>query len=431
MSNLRGEMCKAVVAIGVALATPALADVPAMQGQAAPAAVVQRDQVRFTVLSPQLIRMEWSPAERFVDDPSQVFIDRTQPVPRFTTATRGGKLLIETAALRLAYTLGSGKFTATNLQISSKDKAVAFTWHPGTVETGNLQGTARTLDRFSGAVQLDTGKHLDLGQGLISRSGWHVVDDSRSFLFDDSQWRWAKKRSCAECQDLYFFGYGHHYEKALGDYAKVAGREPMPPRFAFGYWWSRYWNYSDQELRDLVTNFDRYQIPLDVMVIDMDWHRTDGLSWDQRYVKNDIFGQPVGWTGYSWNRSLFPEPTRLLQWLHSQKLKTTVNLHPASGIAADEQSYAPFAKAMGITDGGPVPFEIADKRFASNLFDITLNPARQAGDRLLVAGLAAMARIQVDAGPVQYVVAQLRLLYAGATGRRRSRHDLSSLGRAG
>ena len=48
--------------------------------------------------------------------------------------------------------------------------------------------------------------------------------------------------------DWYFFGYGHDYRKALGDYVRVAGRIPLPPRFAFGAWWSRYWSYSDQEL---------------------------------------------------------------------------------------------------------------------------------------------------------------------------------------
>ena len=50
-------------------------------------------------------------------------------------------------------------------------------------------------------------------------------------------------------QDWYFFGYGHDYQKALGDYVRVAGRIPLPPRFAFGAWWSRYWAYSDQETR--------------------------------------------------------------------------------------------------------------------------------------------------------------------------------------
>ncbi len=368
------------LALGTALTSPALAQVPAMHGRAAEGAVVRRGDVRFTVLTPRLIRMEWAPGGRFVDDPSQVFIDREQSVPRFRVTSAGGRLRIETETLRLSYKLGSGRFDAKNLEIRSKQLTPAFAWHPGDAETGNLHGTARTVDQYSGDVHIGTGKRLDLGEGLISRDGWHVVDDSKSFLFDgDPQWQWVKKRDCAECQDLYFFGYGHGYQQALGDYAKVAGPEPMPPKFAFGYWWSRYWNYSDTEMRQLVGEFERYGIPLDVMVIDMDWHRTDDLSWDPKTTKSDIFGESVGWTGYSWNRSLFPEPERFLSWLHDRKLKTTMNLHPASGIPAREDSYPAFAKAMGIKDGAPVPFEAADKKFVKNWFDITLDPLTKQG----------------------------------------------------
>jgi hypothetical protein len=380
--GLNVAWCGLALALTSIIGTTAHAEMPAMHGRAAAAAIVQRGQVRFTVLTAQLIRMEWSPDSRFVDDPSQVFIDRDQPVPHFTVTTSGGKLRIETASLQLSYVLGSGKFDARNLQIRSRKLAPAFDWHPGDPETGNLHGTARTMDRYSGDINIDSGKRLDLGQGLLSRDGWHVVDDSTSFLFDaDPRWQWAKPRGCADCQDLYFFGYGHQYQRALGDYAAVAGRQPMPPRFAFGYWWSRYWNYSDREMRDLVGDFERYQIPLDVMVIDMDWHRTDDLSWDAKYVKRDEVGESVGWTGYTWNRSLFPEPDRFLGWLHDHKLKTTLNLHPASGIPAREESYPASAKAMGVTDGAPVSFEAADKRFVQNWFDKTLDPlARQGVD---------------------------------------------------
>src|SRR6185312_10843896 len=72
--------------------------------------------------------------------------------------------------------------------------------------------------------------------------------------------------------DWYFFGYGHDYRKALGDFVRVAGRIPLPPRFAFGVWWSRYWAYSDQELDQLVRGFHENDAPLNVLVIDMDWH---------------------------------------------------------------------------------------------------------------------------------------------------------------
>lgn len=62
-------------------------------------------------------------------------------------------------------------------------------------------------------------------------------------------------------------GYGHDYKAALKDFTLFAGKMPLPPRYAFGYWWSRYWAYSNNDLRELVDDFQRYDIPLDVLVI--------------------------------------------------------------------------------------------------------------------------------------------------------------------
>lgn len=50
-------------------------------------------------------------------------------------------------------------------------------------------------------------------------------------------------------------GYGHDYKAALKDFTLFAGKMPLPPRYAFGYWWSRYWAYSDNDLRELVDDF--------------------------------------------------------------------------------------------------------------------------------------------------------------------------------
>ena len=70
-----------------------------------------------------------------------------------------------------------------------------------------------------------------------------------------------------------FFGYGHDYRKALSDYVRVAGRILCRPRFAFGTWWSRYWDYSDQEIEEIIRGFhEKSSTPLDVFVIDMGWH---------------------------------------------------------------------------------------------------------------------------------------------------------------
>ncbi len=336
-----------------------------------PKAVVTSGAARFTVLTPQMIRMEWSADGKFEDRASLVFLNRKLPVPAFTAATKGDTLVIETSALELRYKKSSGKFTAENLSVTltpqNSDKLVA--WWPGMKDTGNLKGTSRTLDGVNGSIRLEP--------GLLSRNGWTVVDDSTRLLFDNSDWAWVTSRPSGDRQDLYFFGYGHDYKSALGDYTKVAGKIPLPPRFVFGQWWSRYWAYTDKELMNLVGEFREHDLPLDVLVIDMDWH----LTFPDKKGVNDDSGHSLGWTGYTWNRSYFPEPEQFLGWAHAQGLKTTVNMHPASGVQPFEDAYPAMARAMGIdpTTKQYVKFDIANKKFAENYFKYLHYPLEKQG----------------------------------------------------
>ena len=63
--------------------------VPAADNPVAdPKAVVTVGNARFTVLTPQLIRMEWSADGKFEDHASFVFINRRLPVPKFEVDIR-------------------------------------------------------------------------------------------------------------------------------------------------------------------------------------------------------------------------------------------------------------------------------------------------------------------------------------------------------
>lgn len=81
-----------------------------------PQATITSGQARFTVLTPQLIRLEWSADSHFEDRASLVFINRRLPVPDFKTSTKGDWPQIKTANLNLRYKKSSGKFTSTNLE---------------------------------------------------------------------------------------------------------------------------------------------------------------------------------------------------------------------------------------------------------------------------------------------------------------------------
>lgn len=346
-------------------------------GMANTGAIVKpNEHVRFTVLTQGLIRMEWDSLGTFTNSASFVIVNRKLPVPSYSISNKGGWVIIKTAVLELHYKLHSGKFTAGNIWIKyTGDKHTPFTWRPGMSQKNNLKGTARTLDTYDGDTSIRHGK-LELGNGLLSKDGWFFWDDSKSLLFDNSSWPWVKQRSEKE-QDWYFMGYGHHYKLALADFTRVAGKVPLPPRYAFGYWWSRYWSYSDNELRDLMSQFKRYDVPLDVLILDMDWHLTDSMNAKSL----DEFGQRKWWTGWTWDKSLFPDPEKFLKWTESKKLEVALNLHPASGVAPFEARYGTFAKSMGFdtTAKKNIPFVASDKRFMENLFNVILRPMEKAG----------------------------------------------------
>ena len=349
---------------------------------AAPGAVVVRDQVRFTVLTPRTVRMEWAPRGRFEDHASLVFVNRRLPVPEYSVKEEEGWLHLKTKVLDLFYRLGSGKFSAGNLRIEFSMDGRKKVWRPGMPNRGNLQGTTRTLDNCEANINLGTGRPIDLGQGLVSRDGWVLIDDSKRPIFDRSDWPWVQVRPEKNAQDWYFFAYGFNYKAALHDFILIAGRVPIPPRFAFGIWWSRYWEFSDSELRELVEGFRQRNLPLDVLVVDIDWHIRFLPEWfrDGRLMR-DQAGQSAGWTGYTWDRHYFPDPKDFLDWTERQGLKVCLNLHPAAGIQPHEAVYPAMARAMGIDPATRryVPFDIVNKRFAENYMRLVLHPLEKMG----------------------------------------------------
>ena len=317
-----------------------------------PRACVVHGETRFSVLTPRLIRIEWAPDGNFDDRPTYAFPNRRAPAPPFHFAVAQDTLTLDTGALRLRRIGLRGPHSAANLSLELSVAGTINRWSPGTSDPLNLRGARRTLDGCQGQAALEP--------GLLSRSGWALHDDSAAVRFDPDT-GWVQPRPESPHQDWYFFGYGHDFRNALADYARFGGPVPLVPRWALGAWWSRYHAYSEDELRDLVAAFATHDVPLDVLVIDMDWHT------------------PRGWTGYTWNTDLFPDPPAFLAWLHDQGLRVTLNLHPADGVQTHEAVYPSFAAAMEVDPGQGVPFRIGDARFARNYFHLLHHPLEDQG----------------------------------------------------
>ncbi len=315
-----------------------------------PAAVVVGPHYRITVLTDGLVRLEHSPDGRFEDRASTFAQHRRLPVPEFRVIETDTHVEVLTSRFHLVY--DRAPFSTSGLSVSVLGGVSAYhsVWRYGDTgtDTVGLGGTARTLDMADGAIPLE--------DGVVSRQGFAVLDDSRSMVFDADGWVAPRDGSRT---DLYVFAYGHDYRDALQAFFAVSGPAPVLPRFALGNWWSRFHRYTADSYTALLDRFADEGLPFSVAVIDMDWHVTD---------VDPAIGS--GWTGYTWNRSLFGDPPAFLAALHERGLRVTLNVHPADGVRAHEEAYPAMVEALGRSGQDPVAFDVTDRAFLDAYFDV-------------------------------------------------------------
>lgn len=337
-----------------------------------PAAVVESGNARFTVLTSKMIRIEYSSTRQFEDRATFAIVNRRLPVPSFSTEESDGYLYIRTADVTLRYKIGSeikaSDKKPDNLQVTFLLNGITCTWYPGKDDALNLLGTNRTLDTAWG----DNARGK-LEKGLLSRAGWSIIDESPTATRGDGSttlpmapnadgYMWWQKAADATAIDWYFLGYGHQYKECIQDFTRVGGRVPLPPKYIFGYWYSRYWAYTQSDFQGIIRDVESNDIPMDVIIMDMDWHKS-------------------GWTGWSWNTSRIPNPTSLISFMHNHGLRTALNLHPSDGISSSEDQYRNLRTAMGFPSSytETIPWTIQDYSFARPFFDNIIRPLEKQG----------------------------------------------------
>ena len=320
--------------------------------------VVWNGQFRITVLTDSLLRVEHDLAGVFEDRPTLAFVNRRLPVPTFTLANVSGTLQLETQ--RVALSLGTD---LASLRVASRDGAFPE-WSSAAGVSDNLFGTIRSLDLLRVADLNCTrnagtrvhGELLHCAWAPLSRRGVALLDDTGNWCLapDYSFWQGPGR----DAADLYLFAYGLRFREALAAFAAVAGAAPLPLRAAVGVMHSRWYNYDDRQVREVVDAYRDRSIPLDVFIFDMDWHFK------------------YGWGGYTWDPNLFPVPEATLAELQGRGLAVGANLHDDSGVVPEEQRFEAMRAAVGWPgNASTMPFRSCSSAlFAFGLEDAVVAP---------------------------------------------------------
>lgn len=321
--------------------------------------VFQGKSYRITILSERLIRFEYNLSGQFLDLPTEFAINRNFPLPALKVEEDNKYLEIVSKYFALLYVkekpfLGPKYAPDSNLKVVLKnsDKIWYFN-HP---EVRNFKGSAMSIEENNSKTKLNN--------GLYSTDGFASIDDSESFVImeDGSLVKPSERRV-----DTYLFIYRRDFGACLQDYFTLTGYPPLVPRYALGIWWNRDKIYSYDNSLTLLKAFNKYKIPLSVLLLSEFWHLKD---------RNDYSKYK---TGYTFDSGLFPNPNQLCNYLHERGVRLGLHLDPSEGVFPHEAKYKEIAQKLGVNNNTAIPFNILDRNFKEVYFEYLINPLKSLG----------------------------------------------------
>ena len=96
-------------------------------------------------------------------------------------------------------------------------------------------------------------------------------------------------------------------------YTDLTGKQPLPARWTFGNFSSRFGYHSQEEVEKTIEKFKNDSIPVDAIIIDLYW-----------------FGKTIQGTlgNLDWDKETFPNPTKMIADLNAKDIKTVLITEP-------------------------------------------------------------------------------------------------------
>ena len=350
---------------------------------------------RFSYLGDGLLRCEYAPDGRFDDRPTMRAISMPPPQPFTTAGPQGEAFVLMAPGLEVRYT-GTGPLSRETLRVNWTAGGLRGTWSPGDLDYENLVTTFVEIkaarDAQPGLVPGGDAEWRRIGQdvslwpeslrpyaeewlkfppGAVSRSGYTVLDETGLAAYDPAT-GWIDRAVRPEYQNIFFHCYGRDYALAMRQFIALCGRIALPPRWALGPWYSCFERYSAADNQALVAAFAEHDLPLDVLIVDMDWHVNE-------------------WNGWDWNAELYPDVAGFFAWKEQASIKVALNLHCES-IGRQDGHFQEICRRLDVPTDVPNPpqpqmlpeqnswvIDYADQRVWDAVRDVCFVPNEQRG----------------------------------------------------
>ena len=114
-------------------------------------------------------------------------------------------------------------------------------------------------------------------------------------------------------RSAYIVVAGETYPKLINNYVDVTGKQPLPPRWAFGNHASRFGYKTEKQVRETIDKYFSEDFPVDSIIIDLYWFGAD--------IKGHM-------GNLDWDKNAFPSPLKMIADLKEKGVKTILITEP-------------------------------------------------------------------------------------------------------
>lgn len=307
------------------------------------------NKYRITVLSDVLLRFEYSETGKFNDYPTIFAINRNfAKKPVFTVKQDEKYINITNDYFILEYSkekpyIASKLVPDSNLRITLKgtDKL----WYFGNPEVKNLKGTTYSFDNKT---------NISLSKGLYNLDGFASIDDTMSPVFISDG---TIKKNPSDALDVYVFIYKNDFQKALDSYFELTGKPSFIPRYALGVCWNKNEDYTEEELKDIISNFNKINIPLSSILLGSKWN----LNKEGKTLSN-----------YKFDNEKYKNLEQAINDIHQKNVFLGLTINPQSGITPYDSGYQSLKTKLNITKDGIIPINVYNTAILETFLNETL-----------------------------------------------------------